>query len=86
MNQQFTYVENKNLPDKTAIKLIDGKYADMIYIYGNVKFSEDVPPIMKFDYEVLSNPGNCEYKDSEDFEYIIGDILVKCIEEQLEDD
>jgi len=86
MEQKYTFVENEKIPDKTGIKLIDGEFDGMVYIYGNVRFSEDEPPIMNFDYEIMKNPNKCKYKDSEDFEYIIGDILVEIIDEQLRED
>jgi hypothetical protein len=78
-------VENKNIPDKTGIKLVGGDFDGIIFLYGNVRFSEDVPPVMKFDFEVLKNPNQIKYKDSREFEFIMGDILVELIDNQLSD-
>jgi hypothetical protein len=85
MKQEYTLVENKNIPDKTGIKLVGGDFDGIIFIYGNVRFSEDVPPVMKFDFEVLKNPNRLNYKDSGEFEFIMGDILVELIDNQLSD-
>ena len=71
--------------DFTCIKLIEGKYKDIIYKYGNVGFkpkedSEEMSVI--FDYNVLRNPSGIDY-DNEEFTNYIGDILIDLVEEQL---
>jgi hypothetical protein len=85
MKQEYTLVENENVPDKTGIKLIGGDYDGIIYIYGEVKLpdistesTEDLPTT-KFEYQVLNNPNNVEYKESPEFINVIGDILLELI-------
>ena len=71
--------------DYTCIKLVEDKYKDIIYKYGNVGFkpkedSEEMSVI--FDYNVLKNPSGIDY-DNEEFINHIGDILIDLVEEQL---
>ncbi|MBT3560439.1 MAG: hypothetical protein HN497_05340 [Flavobacteriaceae bacterium] len=86
MKQEYSYVENENVPDRTGIKLRGGNFDGIIYIYGDVRFSEDDPPVLTFDFEVLNNPGNKDYKDSEEFEIIMGDVLVQEIDKSMSKD
>ena len=73
--------------DFSCIKIMDGQYEGIIYKYNNVKFSStenengEIP--LKFTYDVMTNPNNEDVK-SNDFRNYIGDILVECVEEQLE--
>ena len=66
---------------------MDGQYEGIIYKYKNVKFSStenasgQLP--LKFTYDVMTNPNNEDVK-SDNFRNYIGDILVECVEEQLE--
>ena len=85
MDQEYKLVENENFPEHTGIQLTDGPCVGIIYIYGNVRFSKDDPPILKFDYEVMINPEKHKYEGSEEFDDIIGDILVGLIDEQYND-
>jgi hypothetical protein len=90
MKQEYSLVENKNVPDKTGIKLIGGDFDGIIYIYGEVKLpdiqtesAEDLPTT-KFEYQVLNNPNNIEYKESIKFINVLGDILLELIDVDLE--
>jgi hypothetical protein len=85
MDQEYKLVENENFPEHTGIQLINGQFKGIVYIYGNVRFSKDKPPILKFDYEVMINPEKHKYKGSEEFDDIIGDILVGLIDEKYND-
>jgi hypothetical protein len=81
--EDFKLVENKKFPDKIAIELVGGDFKGMVYLYGDVTISEEDPPVLKFDFEVMKNPNKVKYKDSEAFEDVIGDILVGLIDEQM---
>ena len=85
MDQEFKLVENENFPENVGIQLTNGPFVGIIYIYGNVRFSKDKPPILKFDYEVMTNPEKHKYKNNEEFDDIIGDILVGLIDEKYND-
>ena len=73
--------------DFSCIKIMDGQYEGIIYKYNNVKFSQteneegQIP--LKFTYDIMTNPNDEDVK-SDDFRNYIGDILVECVEEQLE--
>jgi hypothetical protein len=81
--EDFKLVENKKFPDKTAIELVGGDFKGMIYLYGDVTISEEDPPVLGFDFEVMKNPNKVKYKDSKAFEDVMGDILVGLIDEQM---
>jgi hypothetical protein len=86
MNQEYKLVENEKFPENIGIQLTNGPFFGIIYIYGNVRFSKDEPPVLKFDYEVMVNPEKHKYKNSEEFNDIIGDILVDLIDEKYGND
>ena len=71
--------------DYTCIKLTEGKYAEIIYKYGNVGFKEveDKEKLsVIFDYNILKNPKNVDIDEQEFIDHI-GDILIDLVEEQL---
>jgi hypothetical protein len=80
---RWTPVDNEKFPDKTGIKILTGQFIGMVLIYGNVRFTDAEPPVMQFDYEVMVNPNKVKYKGSGEFEFIISDILVELIDNQL---
>ncbi len=73
--------------DFSCIKIMDGQYEGIIYKYNNVKFSQteneegQIP--LKFTYDIMTNPNDEDVK-SDDFRNYIGDILIECVEEQLQ--
>ena len=83
--QNYVFVQ-RDVDDFSCIKLTNGKYKDIIYTYGHVKFAsepnEENRLPLKFTYDVQRNPNNID-TESEDFRIVIGDILVEVIEEQL---
>lgn len=85
MEQEYSFVENEKFPKNVGIQLTNGPFVGIIYIYGNVRFSKDDPPILKFDYEVMTNPKKHKYERSEEFDNIIGDILMELIDKNYND-
>lgn len=87
IKKHYLFVQ-RDTDDYTCIKLIDDKYLDVVYKYGNVAFARDensegkLP--MKFDYDILKNPNNVD-TDNQDFINHIGDILIELLEQQLKD-
>ena len=75
--------------DFTALKLISGPYAGIVYKYGNVGFRPESEAVdgqlpMVFDYTVIENKVNAD-TDSQEFVDHIGDILVVLLDEELKD-
>ena len=83
---KFVYVQ-RDVDDFSCIKLTSGKFSDIIYTYGKVKFAEEennegrLP--LQFTYNVQRNPNNLD-TEGEEFRNVIGDILIDVMEEQLE--
>ena len=76
--------------DFTALKLISGPYASIVYKYGNVGFADESKKTpegalpMVFDYTVIENKIEAD-TDSQEFINHIGDILVVLLDEQLKE-
>ena len=77
--------------DYSCVKIVEGKFKDVIYHYGRVAFAPDSEQLpdgklpMKFDYTVDKNPKNLILLDNEEFIDYIGDILLELLEEKLKD-
>ena len=88
-NEDYVFVEKPG-EDFTALKLISGPYADIVYKYGKVGFrpeSEKTPDgalPMVFDYTIIENEIQAD-TDSQEFINHIGDILVVLLDEQLKE-
>ena len=86
--QDFVYLE-KAEEDYTALKLISGPFASIVYKYGNVGFAPESEAVdgalpMRFDYTVIENKIIAD-TDSQEFVNHIGDILVVLLEEQMKE-
>jgi hypothetical protein len=70
----------------------DGKFKDVIYNYGKVSIpeednlNEDGTLPFRFEYNIIDNVGIPREEFGEEFFTLIGDILVKIIDEQLEEE
>ena len=87
-NEDYVFVEKPG-EDFTALKLISGPYASIVYKYGNVGFAPESEAIdgalpMKFDYTVIENRIEAD-TDSQEFINHIGDVLVVLLDEQLKE-
>ena len=86
-NKDYVFVEKPG-EDFTALKLISGPYASIVYKYGKVGFrpeSEKTPEgalPMVFDYTIIENNIEAD-TDSQEFINHIGDILVVLLDEEL---
>ena len=85
-NEDYVFVEKPG-EDFTALKLISGPYASIVYKYGNVGFRPESEAVngqlpMVFDYTVIENKVNAD-TDSQEFIDHIGDILVVLLDEEL---
>jgi hypothetical protein len=85
--KRYVFVQKEG-DDFTCIKIVDGKFENVIYKYGKVGFARDENPDgtlpMKFDYDILSNPNKADI-DSKEFIDYIGDILMEQLEKQIKD-
>ena len=69
----------------TGIKINEGEYEGMSWMYGKVTFDEQSEELkLSFDYEVIENPNNI--KPSKELEVVMGDILVNIIRDDLKTD
>ena len=87
-NEDYVFVEKPG-EDFTALKLISGPFASIVYKYGNVGFAPESEAIdgalpMKFDYTVMENRIEAD-TDSQEFINHIGDVLVVLLDEQLKE-
>ena len=87
-NEDYVFVEKPG-EDFTALKLISGPFASIVYKYGNVGFAPESEAIdaalpMKFDYTVIENRIEAD-TDSQEFINHIGDVLVVLLDEQLKE-
>jgi len=86
-NKRYAFAQREG-DDFSCVKLLSGKYEEVIYKYDKVAFEPeptekgDVP--LRFTYDIMLNPKNVDVK-SEDFKNYIGDILVEIVEQQLKD-
>ncbi len=74
------------------IKLTEGKFSGIIYHYNTIKFLEEDgdDSVLQFEYDVVSTPEGLDVdaltpEDKEEFENIVGDILVEIISKSVEE-
>ena len=86
--EDFVYLEKPH-EDFTALKLISGPFASIVYKYGNVGFAPESEVVdgalpMRFDYTVIENVIEAD-TDSQEFINHLGDVLVVLLEEQMKE-
>ena len=85
--EDYVFVEKPG-EDFTALKLISGPFASIVYKYGKVGFrpeSEKTPDgalPMVFDYTIIENKIGAD-TDSQEFINHIGDILIQVMDQEL---
>ncbi len=67
-----------------AIEIQEGPFAEVVYRYQTVGFSEENPPTLKFKYIILENPEGLELEGNVDFINVIGDILQDIISTEMD--
>tara|TARA_Y100000296_G_scaffold84922_1_gene119567 strand:+ start:323 stop:643 length:321 start_codon:yes stop_codon:yes gene_type:complete len=88
--RRYTFAQKEGT-DYSSIKIIEGKYKDVIYHYGRVAFApesekkSDGTLPMKFDYTIDKNPKDLDLLENQEFINYIGDILIELLEEKLKD-
>ena len=86
--EDYVFLEKPG-EDFTALKLISGPFASIVYKYGNVGFAPESEAVggalpMRFDYTVIENRIEAD-TDSQEFINHIGDVLVVLLEEQMKE-
>ena len=87
---KWQLVENKEVENQWGVMIEDGKYAGLVYSYGNVRFLEKDgdDAILQFEYNVLEkidiDMENLSEDDHVEFRKMIGDILVELIEDAVD--
>ena len=84
IKQKYRRIPNA---DTGAIRILDEKYKDIAVSIGRVSFGEtesEEGRVMGFDYDIVMNERNIEI--DEDFDTLLGDIIVDIIETKLETD
>jgi hypothetical protein len=77
----YSFVEMENV-DVSAVRLLQGKYKDVVYCYGGASVNEEGEIArLQFDY-IIVDPGIYLLEDltnDQEFHTMIGDILVEMI-------
>ena len=76
--------------DYSCIKIVEGKYKDVIYKYGKVQFAKeenaDGKLPLQFEWTLLKKPEELDLDiDKEAFLVYIGDILIELLDERIND-
>ena len=74
--------------DTAKIRILDGKYKDLVYHYNYVSFNEESVNL-QFEYDIDETPEGLEVdklksEDRKEFEIVLGDILVDIVESKNE--
>ena len=88
-NKRYVYVQRDG-DDFSSIKIVEGKYKDVIYKYGKVQFGNEeqadgnLP--LQFQWTLLRKPEELDLDiDQPAFIKYIGDILVEILDEKIKD-
>jgi len=86
--EDYVFLEKPD-DEQTALKLISGPFASIVYKYGNVGFAPESEAVggalpMRFDYTVIENHIQAD-TDSQEFINHIGDVLVILLEDQMKE-
>ena len=87
--KRYVFVQ-KDGDDFSSIKIVEGKYKDVIYKYGKVQFANDEQPDgnlpLQFQWTLLRKPEELDLDiDQPAFIKYIGDILVEILDEKIKD-
>lgn len=81
----YVLLEKRGEKEQTLVRIVQGKYKNIIYKYGTVRFGDQENDngmlSCKFDYKILENPNNVEKE--QDFDLLLGDIMVDILDKQI---
>lgn len=81
IDEDIAFVENIK-SDLYGIKILKGKYKDVVFCYGEVKIKEDPANDqckLSFNYQIQKSPKG--FKEDKEFDNYLGDVLTKLIQE-----
>ena len=83
--EYYVLLEKRGEEAQTLVRIVQGKYKNIIYKYGTVRFGDQENDngmlSCKFDYEILENSNNVEKE--QDFDLLLGDIMVDILDKQI---
>lgn len=83
---RYTYEKNVFNENVQALKILNGKYRQVVFTYGKVKVKEENGfAKVSFTYDVITNPGGLE-TDTDEFRDLLGDILLDVMNQNIGDD
>jgi hypothetical protein len=85
-NLDYAFVDADDKGDITPIKILRGKYEDIVYHYGVVKVVEgEDPPRIQFDYSIeeFGEHDLDDLKKDQKFVTLLGDILVSIFDNNV---
>jgi hypothetical protein len=85
-NLDYDFVDNVGEGVVTSIKILRGKYEDIVYHYGTVRVvEEEDPPRIQFEYtiEEFGNHDLEDLKKDQKFITLLGDILVSIFDNNV---
>lgn len=88
-DKRYTFAQRPG-DDFSCIKIVEGKYKDVIYKYGKVQFAQeenaDGKLPLQFEWTLLKKPEELDLDiDKEAFLVYIGDILIELLDERITD-
>ena len=88
-DKRYTFAQRPG-DDYSCIKIVEGKYKDVIYKYGKVQFANNEQPDgnlpLQFQWTLLRKPEELDLDiDQPAFIKYIGDILVEILDEKIKD-
>jgi|TARA_A200000159_G_scaffold86471_1_gene79964 hypothetical protein len=88
-DKRYTFAQRPG-DDYSCIKIVEGKYKDVIYKYGKVQFAKeenaDGKLPLQFEWTLLKKPEELDLDiDKEAFLVYIGDILIELLDERIND-
>jgi len=90
LDEDFEFVDHRDSNDRilrTSIKILTGKFKDIVYHYGRVGVNENADaPMLSYQY-VVSKEGKHDVKklhNDEEFVTLMGDILVEIFDKHLD--
>jgi len=84
MTIKFTVIDKPHAgSDMHPVQIDEGEFAGCQVVYGALAFSDEDPPTLKFDYEIVN-----DYTVSKDrmsaFVDTLGDLIIQILEESLD--
>ena len=80
-NNDYIFVDDPTNNQVSAVKLTGGRYSNVIYRYGNIRFNEDAVNdtcTLSYAYKIIYKPenlGTIDLDEDASFKNYIGDIL-----------